>query len=189
MTESPQALQASKRIDVDPTGSTCRSDRIADMSRRISYWRGSTRLRVTTVEDATQDEVASFLQRLAAKQLELDYLRASEADTPESPEIRTNRHGAKLWTIGKDFHYTVEWFASGTPTSRSGIGDYPKPTAGELTRRAGRARWIGIPFSVAPADCEARRDTELITCTKLAQKRRGRWHQSISSGFSESILL
>lgn len=97
-----QALASERNIRCDPTGSICRS----------------TRLRVTTVEDATRDEVESILQRLAAKQLDLEYLRASQAKTPESPEVRSNRNGTMLWTAGKDFHYTAEWFASGGSNER-----------------------------------------------------------------------
>ena len=83
------------------------------MSWRISYWRGSIRLRTATVEDATQEEVASLLRDLAARQFEHEYLRASEADTPESPEVRSNRAGTMLWTTGIDFHYTADWFSDG----------------------------------------------------------------------------
>lgn len=78
------------------------------MSWRIGYWRGSVRLRTTTLEDATQDEAASYLRVLVANQLDLEYLRASEVDTPENPEIRSNRDGTMLWTTGKAFHYTAE---------------------------------------------------------------------------------
>ena len=91
------------------TGSTCRSHRNDDMSWRISYWRGSARVRSTTIEDATLHEIASLLERLAAKQFDHEYLRASETDTPRSPEIRSNRDGTRIWTTGKDFHYTAEW--------------------------------------------------------------------------------
>ena len=83
------------------------------MSWRIAYWRGSIRLRSITVEDATQDEVASLLRSLAARQLDHEYLRASEADAPESPEVRSNRAGTMLWTTGTDFHYTADWFSDG----------------------------------------------------------------------------
>jgi hypothetical protein len=79
------------------------------MAWRITYWRGVTPVRVTTVEEATTDEIESLLQKLAAKQLDLEYLRASTADKPETPEIRSNRNGTMFWTIGKDFHYTAEW--------------------------------------------------------------------------------
>ena len=85
------------------------------MGWRISYWRGSTRLRVTTVENATPDDVKSILRRLAAKQLDLEYLRASQADTPE---VRSNRNGTMLWTAGKDFHYTAEWFGGSGSNKR-----------------------------------------------------------------------
>jgi hypothetical protein len=81
------------------------------MSWRIAYWRGSTRLRSSIVEDATQDGVASLLRSLAAKQLDHKYLRASETDPPECPEIRSNRNGTRVWTTGRDFHYTAEWFS------------------------------------------------------------------------------
>ena len=83
------------------------------MAWRITYWRGATPLRVSTVDDATQDEVASLLRKLAANQLDLEYLPASQADTPESPEIRSSRSGTMLWTTGRDFHYTAEWFLGG----------------------------------------------------------------------------
>ena len=88
------------------------------MSWRIAYWRGSTRVRVTTVDDATQDEVASRLRNLASKHFDLEYLRASEADTPESPEVRSNRSGTMLWTTGTDFHYTADWFSDGDSNRR-----------------------------------------------------------------------
>jgi hypothetical protein len=68
------------------------------------------RLRTTIVEHGTQDEVASRLRALAANHLDLEYLRASEADTPESPEVRSNQTRTLLWTTGRDFHYTAEWF-------------------------------------------------------------------------------
>ena len=80
------------------------------MSWRIGYWRGSARIRTTTLEAATQDEAASYLRVLTANQLDKEYLRASEADTPENPEIHSNRDGTKLWTTGRDFHYTAELF-------------------------------------------------------------------------------
>jgi hypothetical protein len=83
------------------------------MAWRITYWRGATALRVTTIEDATKEEVASSLCRLAADQLDLECLRTSEDDTPESPEIRSNRSGTMLWTTGRDFHYTAELFSDG----------------------------------------------------------------------------
>ena len=67
------------------------------------------RLRTTVIEDLTQDEVASHLRRLATKQSDLEYL-PSESDTPENVEIRSNRNGTMLWTTGRDFHYTAEWF-------------------------------------------------------------------------------
>ena len=89
------------------------------MSWRIGYWRGSVRIRTTTLEAATQDEAASYLRVLAANQLDLEYLRASEADTPENPEIRSNRDGTRLWTTGKDFHYTAELFAGGASLKRN----------------------------------------------------------------------
>lgn len=88
------------------------------MSWRISYWRGSARVRSSTIEDATQDEVASLLERLAAKQFDHEYLRASEADTPENPEVRSNRSGTMIWTTGTDFHYTAEWFSDGDSNKR-----------------------------------------------------------------------
>jgi hypothetical protein len=79
------------------------------MSWRISYWRKSTRVRTTTIDDSTQDEVASHLRRLATKQSDLEYL-PSETDAPETVEIRSNRNGTMFWTTGRDFHYTAEWF-------------------------------------------------------------------------------
>ena len=79
------------------------------MSWRISYWRKSTRVRTITIDDSTQDEVASHLRRLASKQSDLEYL-PSKADAPENVEIRSNRNGTMLWTTGRDFHYTAEWF-------------------------------------------------------------------------------
>jgi hypothetical protein len=90
------------------------------MAWHITYWRGSTPLRVTTVEDATQDEVASLLRKPDANQLELEYLRASEEDSdgPENPEIRSNSSGTMLWTTGQHFHYTAEWFLSGANRKR-----------------------------------------------------------------------
>jgi hypothetical protein len=88
------------------------------MSWRIGYWRGSVRIRMTTLKAATQDEAASYLRVLAANQLDLEYLRASEADTPENPEIRSNRDGTTLWTTGKDFHYTAEWNSGGDDGKR-----------------------------------------------------------------------
>jgi hypothetical protein len=88
------------------------------MSWRISYWRGSARVRSSTIEDAVQDDVASLLERLAAKQFDHEYLRASESDTPKSPEIRSNRSGTMLWTTGTDFHYTAEWFSGGNRHKR-----------------------------------------------------------------------
>jgi hypothetical protein len=81
------------------------------MSWRIAYWRGSIRVRVTTVEDVSQDEVAARLRSLASKHYDLEYLRASEADTPERPEVHSNRAGTMLWTTGTDFHYTADWFS------------------------------------------------------------------------------
>jgi hypothetical protein len=66
---------------------------------------------MTTVDDVSQEEVAARLRSLASKHLDLEYLRASEVDTPENPEIRSNRTGTKLWTTGRDFHYTAEWFS------------------------------------------------------------------------------
>jgi hypothetical protein len=89
------------------------------MSWRIGYWRGSVRIRTTTLEAATQDEAASYLRILAANQLDLGHLRASEADTPENPEIRSNREGTKLRTTGKDFHYTAEWFLDDASLKRN----------------------------------------------------------------------
>ena len=88
------------------------------MGWRISYWRGSTRLRTTTVDDATQDEIASLLRNLAARQFDHEYLRASEADTPQSPEVHSNRAGTMVWTTGKDFHYTADWFSDGDSGKR-----------------------------------------------------------------------
>ena len=88
------------------------------MSWRIGYWRGSVRIRTTTLEAATQDEAASYLRVLAANQFDLEYLRASEADTPENPEIRSNRDSTKFWTTGKDFHYTAEWSVGGDSNKR-----------------------------------------------------------------------
>ena len=79
------------------------------MSWRIGYWRRSIRIRTTTLEAATQDEAASYLRVLAANQLDLEYLRSSEADAPKNPEIRSNRDGTMFWTTGRDFHYTAEW--------------------------------------------------------------------------------
>jgi hypothetical protein len=89
------------------------------MSWRISYWRGSIRLRTTTVEDATQNEIESQLRSLASRHLDHDYLRASEADTPQSPEVHSNRSGTMLWTTGTDFHYTAEWSSDGDSNRRS----------------------------------------------------------------------
>ena len=79
------------------------------MSWRISYWRKSTRVRTTAIDDLTQDEVESHLRRLVTKQSNLEYL-PSESDTPENVEIRSNRSGTMHWTTGRDFHYTAEWF-------------------------------------------------------------------------------
>ena len=82
------------------------------MSWRITYWRRANPLRVTKVEEATRDEIELLLQKLVANQLDLEYLHASEGDTdrPQNPEIRSNRSGTLLWTTGRDFHYTAEWF-------------------------------------------------------------------------------
>jgi hypothetical protein len=68
------------------------------------------------IEEATQDEIASLLQKLAANQLDLEYLRASDDDPdgPRTPDVRSNRNGTMLWTTGKDFHYTAEWFGGGS---------------------------------------------------------------------------
>lgn len=88
------------------------------MSWRIGYWRGSVRIRATTLEAATQDEAASYLRVLAANKLDLEYRQPSEADTPENPEIRSNRDGTKLWTTGKDFHYTADWNVGGDDRKR-----------------------------------------------------------------------
>ena len=65
--------------------------------------------RTTTLDAATREEAASYLWVLAAKQFDMEYLRASEADSPENPKIRSNRDGTRIWTTGKDFHYTAEW--------------------------------------------------------------------------------
>ena len=89
------------------------------MSWRIGYWRGSVRLRTTTLEAATRDEAASYLRVLAANQMDLEYLRASDADEPENPEIHSTRDGTTLWTTGKEFHYTAEWFLDHDPLKRS----------------------------------------------------------------------
>jgi len=51
------------------------------------------------------------LRNLASKHFDLEYLRASEADTSESPEVRSNRGGTMLWTTGTDFYYTADWFS------------------------------------------------------------------------------
>ena len=83
------------------------------MAWRITYWRGTIPIRVSTVQEMTAEEIGSFLRKLAARQLDLEYLRASTADKPETPEIRSNRSGTMFWTIGKDFHYTAEWFSKG----------------------------------------------------------------------------
>jgi hypothetical protein len=93
---------------------------MAEMAWHITYWRGTTPLRVTTVADATQDEVASLLRKLAANQLELECLQASgkNTDGPESPEIRSNRTGTTLWTTGQHFHYTAEWFLGSASNNR-----------------------------------------------------------------------
>lgn len=92
------------------------------MSWRIGYWRGSTCLRDTTVENATQDDAESLLRRLATNHFDLEYLRASEADTPDSPEIHSNRTGTMLWTTGRDFHYTADDFLVATVESGRAIG-------------------------------------------------------------------
>jgi hypothetical protein len=83
------------------------------MAWRITYWRGTIPIRVSTVQEATAVEIESLLQKLAAKQLNLEYLGASTADNSETPQIRSNRSGTMFWTIGKDFHYTAEWFSKG----------------------------------------------------------------------------
>ena len=83
------------------------------MAWRITYWRGANPIRVSTVQEATAEEIESLLQKLAAKQLDLEYLQASTADSSETPEIRSNRSGTMFWTIGKEFHYTAEWFSKG----------------------------------------------------------------------------
>jgi hypothetical protein len=90
------------------------------MPWHITYWRGTTPLRVTTVEDATQYEVASLLRKIAANQLDLEYLQASgkNTDGPERPEIRSNSSGTMLWTTGQHFHYTAEWFLCGASSKR-----------------------------------------------------------------------
>jgi hypothetical protein len=61
-----------------------------------------------------------LLRKVAANQLELEYLRAPEEDSdePSSPDIRTNRSGTMLWTTGQDFHYTAEWFLRGASNKR-----------------------------------------------------------------------
>jgi hypothetical protein len=82
------------------------------MAWRITYWHGTNPIRVSTVQEATAEEIESLLQKLAAKQLDLD-LRASTGDNPETPEIRSNRSGTMFWTIGKDFHYIAQWFSNG----------------------------------------------------------------------------
>lgn len=81
------------------------------MSWRIGHWRGSERFQVTTIENATQDEVEVVLRSLAANQFDPEYLHASEGVMPPIPEIRSNREGTMLWTTGKDLHYTAEWIS------------------------------------------------------------------------------
>jgi len=88
------------------------------MSWRIGYWRESVRIRTTT-RGGVQDEAASYMRVLSANQLDLEYLRASEADTPKNPEIRSNRDGTRLWTTRKDFHNTAEWFAGDATLERN----------------------------------------------------------------------
>jgi hypothetical protein len=44
------------------------------MAWRVTYWRGTTPIRVSTVEGATSEEIERLLQKLAAKQLDLEYL-------------------------------------------------------------------------------------------------------------------
>ena len=65
------------------------------MSWRISYWRKSTRVRTITIDDSTQDEVASHLRRLATKQSDLEYL-PSESDAPENVEIRGKKYDIEV---------------------------------------------------------------------------------------------
>ena len=89
------------------------------MAWRISYSRGAARIRVRTIEDATQDEVAALLRKLAANQFELEYLGASDtSDRPKRPEVRANRNGTMFWTTGNDFHYTADWKLSDDDSKR-----------------------------------------------------------------------
>ena len=88
------------------------------MGWRLEYWRGSVRLRTTTIDDIPHAEVAAYLSALVSEQLDREYLRAYKADTPHQPVIRTNRNGTKLWTTGKDFHYTAQWFRDDAKPTR-----------------------------------------------------------------------
>lgn len=102
----------------------------------MSYWRHRTRVRTTTIEDLTQDEVASQLRTL--KSVGLTYL-PSEADSPEDVEVRSNRDGTMLWTSGK----------KSSITQRSGFWVIPAPSGSVVVE----ARY---PLSDCPGNRGAR---------------------------------
>jgi hypothetical protein len=81
------------------------------MAWRLRYWRGTFRMQETIIGEATQSEVTSLLEKLAAKQMtdEMQHPAVGDTSIKEPPEIRSNRKGTLIWTTGKDFHYTAEW--------------------------------------------------------------------------------
>ena len=86
------------------------------MPWRITYWRGSTRVREMTIEEGIESEIAAKLEQLAIQHVDLDTSEAAEHATSfdeDAVKVRSNRSGSMLWTTGREFHYTAELYLRG----------------------------------------------------------------------------
>jgi len=79
----------------------------------LTYWRGNTRVREMTIEAGSETEITGMLEQLAIRQMDLDASDSSQhaANLDQDVlKVRTNRSGTMLWTTGRAFHYTAEWY-------------------------------------------------------------------------------
>ena len=80
------------------------------MPWRITYWRGTTRLR-EMIKEGSKSQNAAMLEKLIIQQPDFDIGNTGAVKINQfTAFVRVNHTGSMLWTTGKDYHYVAERF-------------------------------------------------------------------------------